>query len=220
MDCFWVAIFWMLLGLSFKSSMGWMVQNSKLIRINRVAPSVRSTVTMNFVSIHSQGIPPQSLETQSSSKDLSFHSTKLVLFPWRHPLYPSSELKKGWETTDNLLTIGASGISLSHINTIVENAASHNFVKVKLASNRYSSMAIANTCMQDERLQKAVEVVEVRERGFLLRRLTLLPSRPVRMHSDRPLNQLRTRTGDGISGDDTRLSSQEHNGEQRGNSKR
>lgn len=210
----------MLLGWSFKSAMGWMVQNSKLTRINRVAASVRSTVVMNFASIHSQAIPSQSLETQSSSKDLSFHSTELVLFPWRHPLHPSSELKKGWETTDNLLTIGASGISLSHINTIVENAASHNFVKVKLASNRYSSMAIANTCMQDERLQNTVEVVEVRERGFLLRRLHLLPSRPVRMHSDRPLDQLRTRSGDGVSGDGTHLSSQGHKNGQRGTSKR
>lgn len=72
-------------------------------------------------------------------------------------------------------------------------------------------MAIANTCMQDERLQKTVEVVEVRERGFLLRRLHLLPSRPVRMHLDRPPDRLRTaHPGDDVSGDGSRLLPQEH----------
>lgn len=203
---FWLAVFWMLLALNFNSAMGWMIPQRKLVRINRMPPPIRSTIPITFAFTQSQP-----LETPSSSKDLSVQSNKLVLFPWRHPFYPSSELKKGWETTDNLLTIGASGISLSHINTIVENAASHNFVKVKLASNRYSSMAIANTCMQDERLQKTVEVVEVRERGFLLRRLHLLPSRPVRMHLDRPPDRLRTaHPGDDVSGDGSRLLPQEH----------
>lgn len=97
---------------------------------------------------------------------------------WSNPSFSADQLKEFWNQNDPLMTVGAAGTTNSLLNSLNDLADHHNVVKVKFASDKINALETSEKFLSDERISKKVCLLEVRQRGFLVRRLQLLPPPP------------------------------------------
>ena len=91
---------------------------------------------------------------------------------WSNPKYPESELNRWWvDLGKPLLTIGSSGIQQSHVNSLCDLLSHHERVRIKLASDKLSSVLIAAELFKFDSLVNKAELLECRHRGFMIGRL-------------------------------------------------
>ena len=90
---------------------------------------------------------------------------------WSNPAYPPDQLNTWYlELQKSLLTVGAKGISPSHINSLIELLKSHERVRVKVASDRMNTMDVSKLFTEDLAFQDVGELLEVRKREFMFGR--------------------------------------------------
>lgn len=89
---------------------------------------------------------------------------------WSNPSYESKDLNKLWNERDGLLTIGSSGVSQSHINSLFDLVSQHDIVRVKLASDKIDPFKVSDTFLTSAALAGRIDLLEVRRRGFMVRR--------------------------------------------------
>jgi RNA-binding protein YhbY len=112
--------------------------------------------------------------------------------------YTRQEASLLWRDHEHLLTIGSSGVRDSHRNSTHDLTNGHNFVKIKVATDKLNATAIALEIVSDERLQKKIHIVEVRPKGFLVARNDPLaakktvPARDKSLDSQAPTSQKRS----------------------------
>lgn len=78
-----------------------------------------------------------------------------------------NRLEKLWRSTDFSVTIGDKGVALSHINLISQLLDHHGVLKIKLASDKLSSLEIANQIYDDSRIKEKSILLEIRSRGIM-----------------------------------------------------
>lgn len=99
-----------------------------------------------------------------------------------------------WNSHKQLTSVGESGLTETLINSVLNLAQSHNYIKVKISSHKLDSIQIAeqyftHDCKASQELVKLVDIYEIRHRGILFRRVELLPEkvRPMREYTaDKP----------------------------------
>ena len=89
--------------------------------------------------------------------------------------YTVEEARIHWRDHEHLLTIGSSGVKDSHKNSTHDLTNGHNYVKIKIATDKLNATAIAFDVVADERLVDKVHIVEIRPKGFLVARNNPLP---------------------------------------------
>ena len=101
---------------------------------------------------------------KSTKKDDNFQR-------WSNPLYDERELNKDYISLGrSLMTIGSSGVSATHINSIVNLLSQHEKVRIKLASDKLDPHVISKLFISDEILGSKAELLEVRKRGIMFGR--------------------------------------------------
>jgi RNA-binding protein YhbY len=108
-------------------------------------------------------------ETQSTSESR-----------WTNPDYSEVELLTFWKSVEPLMTVGASGVTPTLINALNHYSDHRNLVKVKVASDKFDSWNITQKFLEDPVLNQKVQLLEVRKRGFLVKRLVMLDDKPKR----------------------------------------
>ena len=93
---------------------------------------------------------------------------------WSNPSYESKDLNKLWNERDGLLTIGSSGVSQSHINSLFDLVSQHDIVRVKLASDKIDPFKVSDEFLTATALAGRIDLLEVRRRGFMVRRKKLV----------------------------------------------
>ena len=76
------------------------------------------------------------------------------------------------------MTVGSPGVTNSLRNLLFDLSQSRNLVKVKIASTRYPVHEITQAFWEDDRISKSLRVIQIKQRSFLVQRLTLLPEKP------------------------------------------
>jgi len=89
---------------------------------------------------------------------------------WSNPLYEAKDLNKLWNERDGLLTIGSNGVSQSHINSLSDLVSQHDIVRVKLATDKIDPFKVSDVFLSAEALTGRIDLLEVRRRGFMVRR--------------------------------------------------
>ena len=89
---------------------------------------------------------------------------------WSNPSYEAKDLNKLWNERDGLLTIGSSGVSQSHINSLFDLVSQHDIVRVKLASDKIDPFKVSDAFLTAATLVGRIDLLEVRRRGFMVRR--------------------------------------------------
>lgn len=90
---------------------------------------------------------------------------------WHHPDFKKEELNDWYcKLGKSLLTVGMKGVNQSHKNSLLELIQSHERVRVKIASDKSNIMEVAQTFLTDPALEKAVVLLEVRRREFMVGR--------------------------------------------------
>lgn len=89
---------------------------------------------------------------------------------WSNPSYEAKDLNKLWNERDGLLTIGSSGVSQSHINSLFDLVSQHDIVRVKLASDKIDPFKVSDEFLTAAALAGRIDLLEVRRRGFMVRR--------------------------------------------------
>lgn len=89
---------------------------------------------------------------------------------WSNPSYLAKDLNKLWNERDGLLTIGSSGVSQSHINSLFDLVSQHDIVRVKLASDKIDPFKVSDAFLTAASLAGRIDLLEVRRRGFMVRR--------------------------------------------------
>lgn len=89
---------------------------------------------------------------------------------WSNPSYEAKDLNKLWNERDGLLTIGSSGVSQSHINSLFDLVSQHDIVRVKLASDKIDPFKVSDAFLTAATLAGRLDLLEVRRRGFMVRR--------------------------------------------------
>lgn len=87
---------------------------------------------------------------------------------WTNPAYEDSEINEWWKKRDPLLTIGSGGVNPSHINSLEQLVDQHNYVRVKLATDKINPHDIARKFVESEKLNGKIELLEVRKKGFMV----------------------------------------------------
>lgn len=101
---------------------------------------------------------------KSTKKDDNFQR-------WSNPLYDERELNKDYISLGrSLMTIGSSGVSATHINSLVNLLSQHEKVRIKLASDKLDPHSISKLFISDEILGSRAELLEVRKRGIMFGR--------------------------------------------------
>jgi len=104
------------------------------------------------------------LSLKSTKKDDNFQR-------WSNPLYDERELNKDYISLGrSLMTIGSSGVSATHINSIVNLLSQHEKVRIKLASDKLDPHSISKIFIDDDILGSKAELLEVRKRGIMFGR--------------------------------------------------
>ena len=91
---------------------------------------------------------------------------------WINSDFSSDQINSWWINAGSgkaLLTIGINGVKDSHINSLFELLSSqHYFVRVKLASDKYSSIIdVATSIANNPIISKQAILLQVRKREFL-----------------------------------------------------
>jgi len=90
---------------------------------------------------------------------------------WHNPDFKKEELNEWYcKLGKSLLTVGMKGVNQSHKNSLLELIQSHERVRVKIASDKSNIMEVAQTFLSDPALEKAVVLLEVRRREFMVGR--------------------------------------------------
>ena len=90
---------------------------------------------------------------------------------WSNPNYDQILLNNQYnELGKALMTIGSSGVSISHINSLSDLLGHHERVRVKIASDKIDANVIANTFIKHEKIIDSVELLEIRKRGIMFGR--------------------------------------------------
>jgi len=90
---------------------------------------------------------------------------------WSNPLYDERELNKDYVSLGrSLMTIGSSGVSATHINSLVNLLSQHEKVRIKLASDKLDPHSISKIFISDDVLGIKAEVLEIRKRGIMFGR--------------------------------------------------
>ena len=89
---------------------------------------------------------------------------------WSNPLYDSKDLNKLWNERDGLLTIGSSGVSKSHINSLFDLVTQHDVVRVKIATDKIDPFKVSQEFLTSSALVGRIDLLEVRRKGFMVRR--------------------------------------------------
>lgn len=90
---------------------------------------------------------------------------------WHNPDFKKEELNDWYcKLGKSLLTVGMKGVNQSHKNSLLELIQSHERVRVKIASDKSNIMEVAQTFLTDPALEKAVVLLEVRRREFMVGR--------------------------------------------------
>ena len=101
-------------------------------------------------------------------------SSKSKLFSdfvaWKSSEYDVVDLERWWKESDPLLTIGSSGVTPTHLNSLSNLLEQHEFVKVKLASDKINASKIAQTVVNCDELAAKIILLEIRSKGILLGR--------------------------------------------------
>lgn len=115
-----------------------------------------------------------------------------IIEPWRNPFYSQAELDVAWRNNDQLLSIGGPGVTIKHINSLHEQLGYHNYVKVKVISDKMNVTAIAERFLNDTRITQIGVLLERRPRGLLFGRQELLPDKviPVNPFPDRQITKV------------------------------
>lgn len=87
---------------------------------------------------------------------------------WFNPKYSKDMVDKWFVTIDKpLLTIGREGPKPSTINSLSELVRQHGRIRVKVASDRIDSLALANELAENEVVFKHAELLAVKKREFM-----------------------------------------------------
>jgi hypothetical protein len=91
-----------------------------------------------------------------------------VFQAWFNPKYTQEMVDKWFVTIDKpLLTIGREGPKPSTINSLAELVRQHGRIRVKVASDRIDSLALANELAEHEAVSSHAELLAVKKREFM-----------------------------------------------------
>lgn len=87
---------------------------------------------------------------------------------WTNPKYNARDLNDEYiKLGKALLTIGGKGVAPSHMSSLTNLLTEHEYVRVKLASDRLDARAISTQFMENELVAQTAELLEVRKRGLM-----------------------------------------------------
>lgn len=129
--------------------------------------------------------------TTSSSRVVRFqHTTRLQAEPegvegdkfgtWYNENHPSADIDEWWRTAGSpgrafgkrgpgkaLMTIGKTGVTASHVNSIVDLLKSHKHVRVKIATDRLDTRKISKEIMESESVNLIADLLAVKKTEFM-----------------------------------------------------
>lgn len=90
---------------------------------------------------------------------------------WHNPDFKKEDLNEWYcKLGKSLLTVGTKGVNQSHKNSLLELIQSHERVRVKIASDKFNIMEVAQAFLSDPVIEKAAVLLEVRRREFMVGR--------------------------------------------------
>ena len=102
---------------------------------------------------------------------LSVGSNYNAVMPmYTNPDFSKDDIKQMWNSMEPLMTIGTSGVKDSHVNSLTDLTKHHSLVRIKLASDKIDAIQVANQFVLHEKLLVKLILIEVRKRGFLVKR--------------------------------------------------
>ena len=88
--------------------------------------------------------------------------------PWFNSKYSAETVNRWFVTIDKpLLTIGRQGPTANTINSLTELVRQHGRIRIKIASDRIDSLALANELAENESVSKQAELLAVKKREFM-----------------------------------------------------
>lgn len=104
-----------------------------------------------------------------TSLNLNFEVDGLLVDgKWYNKSFSKEDLDNWWNSLQKpLLTIGIKGVANSQINSLKELVTSHDKVRVKLASDKLDTYAIALEILNSELISNSLTVLQVRNREIM-----------------------------------------------------
>ena len=118
-------------------------------------------------------------DNNNESKPTPLTTQQIEKERWSNPSYDKSQLSSWFNLLNkSLLTIGLKGVSQSQINSLVDLLKSHERVRIKIASDRLNIKLISQEVINNPALCDTTELLEVREREFMIgRKQTLISTK-------------------------------------------
>ena len=87
---------------------------------------------------------------------------------WSNPKYNARDLNDEYMKLGKaLLTVGGKGVAPSHMSSLVNLLSEHEYVRVKLASDRLDAHLISKQFIENEQVTLSAELLEIRKRGLM-----------------------------------------------------
>lgn len=98
-------------------------------------------------------------------------STRLYNFlaEWTNPNYPIGDIWELWKKNDHLITIGKEGLKPSHVSSFKQLIIAHEYLKVKILSERNNATEVCNRILQECGLSFNEKIITLRKNGFLIK---------------------------------------------------